>query len=330
MPGNTPSPIFRQAALDRLSSPDQLDALMRVTSPQSWIALAGLGLLLATVVAWGVFGTIPIKVAAQGVLIRPGGVYDVHTRGDALIEAFLVSEGTLVAANQPVARIAQPALDLEIRNARAQLAELRAQQRTVDVSVPGELRIDETVRRIELLERQLAEASLVTSPHAGRVVEIKRNEGAMVAAGTALLSLELTGPQARHLQVIAYVPAGRGHEVREGMTVQVSPTTAPRQEYGFLYGTVRTVSRFPATPDGMARVLGDPTRVQGLAAQGPPFATYIALEPDEASASGYRWSSSRGNSVPLASGTLCTVSITVRVRRPIAMLIPMLEQALGS
>jgi len=422
VPGDTKPSIFRQRALDRLSSPEQLDVLMHVTSPRSWIALAGLGLLLAAVVAWGVFGTIPTKVEAQGVLIRPGGVFDVHTRGTGQIQALLVSEGALVAVNQPVARIAQPALELEIQNTRAQLAELRSQQETVaafasrDLSLrsdteamleaklrdtvafaeqrlvalreqlkseealldkglitrqtllqtrqtiygtedllegarselkqlpisqlstrsqsdqhvlQGQLRVNEMARRIELLEQQLAEASIVTSPYAGQVVEIKRNEGAIVAAGTALISLELTGQESRGLQVIAYVPPGRGKDVREGMAVQVSPTTAPRQEYGFLFGRVSDVSNFPATPDGMVRVLGNPTLVQSLAAQGSPFATYIELELDAASASGYRWSSSKGDPVPVNSGTICTVSITVRERRPIEMVIPMLQQALG-
>ena len=40
--------IFRKAALTRLASPDQLDQLMQVTSPRSWIALAGFALGTAT------------------------------------------------------------------------------------------------------------------------------------------------------------------------------------------------------------------------------------------------------------------------------------------
>jgi len=35
--------IFRQAALDRLSSPEQLDRLMQVTLPTGWIALVAPG-----------------------------------------------------------------------------------------------------------------------------------------------------------------------------------------------------------------------------------------------------------------------------------------------
>ena len=33
------NPLFRPRALERLSSPERLDALMQVTSPKGWLAL---------------------------------------------------------------------------------------------------------------------------------------------------------------------------------------------------------------------------------------------------------------------------------------------------
>jgi HlyD family secretion protein len=46
--------VYRQQALDRLNSPDQLDAPMIVPRSAAAIALAGIVLLVATLVAWGV------------------------------------------------------------------------------------------------------------------------------------------------------------------------------------------------------------------------------------------------------------------------------------
>jgi hypothetical protein len=62
--------IYRQEALDRLSSPDQLDQLMPLTNPRGWIALAGAGLLLLAGVLWAVFGTITVTVDGEGVFSR--------------------------------------------------------------------------------------------------------------------------------------------------------------------------------------------------------------------------------------------------------------------
>ena len=58
--------IFRKVALERLSSPEQLDLVMQVTSPRSWIALSAVGLLLVTLVIWGILGSIPEKTQATG------------------------------------------------------------------------------------------------------------------------------------------------------------------------------------------------------------------------------------------------------------------------
>lgn len=62
------SKIYRKAALDRLSSPDQFDQLMRVTGPRSWIVLAALLLGLVVLLAWGIFGRVITRTAVEGVL----------------------------------------------------------------------------------------------------------------------------------------------------------------------------------------------------------------------------------------------------------------------
>jgi len=66
------SGLFRKQALERLSSPEQLDQLMQVVAPRSWLLLAGLGLLLTTLLLWGVFGKITTTVQGRGVLSEPG------------------------------------------------------------------------------------------------------------------------------------------------------------------------------------------------------------------------------------------------------------------
>ena len=62
--------LFRQEAMDKTLSPDELDRLMRVTGPKGWLALIALLALVAAAVVWGVLGTIPVAVHAdEGVLL---------------------------------------------------------------------------------------------------------------------------------------------------------------------------------------------------------------------------------------------------------------------
>lgn len=62
--------MFRQKALDRLSSPEELDQLMHITSPRLWLALVAVVALLVAGVLWTVFTSIPTTVSAQGALVR--------------------------------------------------------------------------------------------------------------------------------------------------------------------------------------------------------------------------------------------------------------------
>ena len=50
--------IFREKSVERVSSPEQLDAYLKVTSPKVWIILCGVIVLLIGFIAWGVIGKI--------------------------------------------------------------------------------------------------------------------------------------------------------------------------------------------------------------------------------------------------------------------------------
>ena len=128
--GGAPPPeksIFRKAALERLSSPEQLDYLMSITSPMGWLALSALAGVLFLIVLWGFLGRIPDTVAGSGILIRGGAVYDVAAGSDGFITQVLVKPGDQVKADQVVANMSQGELDLKIKTTQAQLKVLQEQ-----------------------------------------------------------------------------------------------------------------------------------------------------------------------------------------------------------
>lgn len=49
--------IFRKKSIARISSPEQLNDYICVSSPSVWLLLAAVAVLLVGVVIWGVFGT---------------------------------------------------------------------------------------------------------------------------------------------------------------------------------------------------------------------------------------------------------------------------------
>ncbi|MBI5522796.1 MAG: NHLP bacteriocin system secretion protein [Desulfarculus sp.] len=112
-----------------ISSPEQLDQLLRVASPGGWIALAALGLILVSALVWGFLGRIPTKVDGSGMLIRQEGVMDVVALGQGQLLEVKVNSGDLVERGQVVAIVAQPELQSQIKSTSHQLDEILDQQK---------------------------------------------------------------------------------------------------------------------------------------------------------------------------------------------------------
>jgi hypothetical protein len=186
------SSIFRKSALERISTPEQLNDYIRVTNPRIWILLVGLLALLAGAGFWAFFGSIPETVTLKGVAYS-------HEGQAKMVFGF---------------------------------ARLRA------------------VRRLAV-----------------------------------------------------------------GMQAQVSPDYAPRDEYGFIYGTIGRIGERPVSDSDIAAKFGEIERyVKTLLPQeGNAVEIEIWLE---GANDKLRWSNTKGEGVELTSGSDCSVRIITRQRRP--------------
>lgn len=61
------SGIFRQKSLDRISSPEQLNDYIHVSSPGTWLFLAAVVIFLVGVLVWAALGTIESTVSVCAV-----------------------------------------------------------------------------------------------------------------------------------------------------------------------------------------------------------------------------------------------------------------------
>ena len=120
--------IFRQAALDRLSSPEELDRLITLPGRRDWWAALALGGLLAVALIWGIFGTISTRVTGPGIFIASGGqVYDAFALGDGEVKEIIPKQGDRVSKGEVVARISQPDLVQSLVSARATVEERKSE-----------------------------------------------------------------------------------------------------------------------------------------------------------------------------------------------------------
>ncbi len=88
--------LYRKAALDRISSPDQLDKAISITSPASWLMLIGITLILAVVIVWSIIGNIPTTVSGPGIISSPVGTNAIYTNDSGKVITVMVYEGAEV------------------------------------------------------------------------------------------------------------------------------------------------------------------------------------------------------------------------------------------
>lgn len=119
------NPLFRKAAMDKLSSPERLDVAMEVTSPKGWIALFTVAAMLAGVLVWSWFGSMPSKVDGQGILISGGTLQEIRATGTGTVSKFDVRVNDLVKANQVIGEIKQVDSAENVKMAQEQLEQAR-------------------------------------------------------------------------------------------------------------------------------------------------------------------------------------------------------------
>ena len=63
--------VYRKSALEKLSSPEQIDKALVIISPLSWLAMLAATAVVVVTVLWAWFGTIPVTVTAKGIVASP-------------------------------------------------------------------------------------------------------------------------------------------------------------------------------------------------------------------------------------------------------------------
>lgn len=251
------------------------------------------------------------------------------TSQEQLVRQGLITRATLLSTQQQYDQLRD-----QTRNDAAQIAAIAIKILAVEndrqqAVRSGERQVEEARAEMEQLEREVKSSSEVVSPYTGRILEVMAEQGKILSRGDPVVSLDLTGRAVKDLVAIIYVPSMQGKMVHPGMQIRVAPSTVRQEEYGMMLGKVTFVSNFPATPQGMWRVLKNQGLVQELSGGDAPYEVHAELEVDPATVSRYRWSSSEGPPTTIQSGTRAMAQVTVDVERPIARVIPLFRRWTG-
>lgn len=99
------SKLYRKAALEKISSPEQLDKALKVTSPLSWISLIGVTLIVVVTVIWSIMGTIPVTVTTSGIIASPDNTNAVYTGNAGAVVSVSASVGEEIYMKDVIAEV---------------------------------------------------------------------------------------------------------------------------------------------------------------------------------------------------------------------------------
>ncbi|WP_328330724.1 MULTISPECIES: HlyD family efflux transporter periplasmic adaptor subunit [unclassified Streptomyces] len=96
---------FRQQALSKLQSPEELDLPVRLARPQGLLALVVTVVVMAAASVWAVTGSVSSTLRAPGILTHAQGSYVLQSPVTGQVTGVLAREGQRLPAGAPVLKV---------------------------------------------------------------------------------------------------------------------------------------------------------------------------------------------------------------------------------
>jgi biotin carboxyl carrier protein len=96
---------FRQQALAKLQSPEELDLPVRFARPQGWLVLSVTVVAMAAASVWAVTGSVTSTVSAPAIITHGQGSYVLQSPVAGQVTAVLAKQGEQVPAGSPVLKV---------------------------------------------------------------------------------------------------------------------------------------------------------------------------------------------------------------------------------
>lgn len=110
---------FRQQALAKLQSPEELDLPVRFARPQGWLVMAVTVVVIAAASVWAVTGSVASTVSAPAILTHGQGSYILQSPVAGQVTQVIAKEGVRLPADSPVLKVRTADGDTVVRTVAA-------------------------------------------------------------------------------------------------------------------------------------------------------------------------------------------------------------------
>lgn len=247
---------------------------------------------------------------------------------EELLSSGLIAKPTLMTSRQEFQAVQDEVRSMESQIHQLHLEGAEQERRQKSELITLDQQIAEARQRLTGLQNEFQRLSSVRSPWSGRVIEITALAGDFAGEGRSIMRIESQTENVNDLSAILFVPPQEGKKARRGMKVLIYPSTVKATEYGGIYGLVTDTSDHPSSPRSIQRLLVNEQLTQMLSGQGSPFQITVSLIPDATTYSGFNWSSGKGPTVKVQSGTLCEGQVVVDQAPPVSYVIPFFRRVI--
>lgn len=128
---------FRQQALSKLQSPEELDLPVRFARPQGRLVLAVTVAVMAAACFWAVTGSVSSTLSAPGILTHAQGSYVLQSPVAGQVTGVLAKEGQTLPAGAPLLKVRTEHGDRVVRAIAAGRLRPRSGPRSARSSPPA-------------------------------------------------------------------------------------------------------------------------------------------------------------------------------------------------
>lgn len=276
------NPLFRKEALEKISSPEQIDQLIQVTLPRGWIALIGTLLLLLGIIAWSIWGRLE-TVNISPCILYPieGGPARISTDQQGIVTQLLAPSGKLIKQNSPL-------IQLQIT--------------------------DKTGSKPSYIT--------VKSPFNGKWLDYYVVRGQFINAGTPIGVLQPMQSEQSPLVAHIFVRPEDGKWIKQGMSALISLDQEDPVQYGYITGKVTFVSPYPLSQLGMMHAVQNEYLAATMSQTGAPFQALVTLNQDPNKIGSYERTKKEHIQETISPGSLCQARIVINSNAPIRFVIP--------
>lgn len=301
------SDLFRKSALDTMATPEQLDKQVKIVRPATWVIGIILAVGLVTFVLWGFTYQISNGINMNGVVFTNTDVTNIKSERECVVTDVLVEKNDYVELGDIIAVISDEE-DLE------KLTEKRFELMSLEEN-SDEYKACES--EIESLTDEYVAKTIIKSTCSGYVQSIQSDGDALSAGDNIAAIMSDSG----YNEIIAYVPLQTAQNLSLGMVAQISPSFAPREEYGYMTGSIVEISDTPVTEESIISKMGTLSYTNGIIPETTSVEVHIKLNLDENSSNGYKWSNSKGEMLSVNLGIQCNIIVIASEYHPIELLL---------